>query len=57
MKERYGEDSIFTVKSQKGYRTKKALLDAGIDLIADLGIYGFSISDLCKRAGRKRTAF
>ena len=57
MTEHYGNDSIFTVKSQKGFRAKTALMDAGIGLIADLGVHGFSISDLCKKAGLKRTSF
>ena len=57
MTNQYGADSVFNVKSQKGFRAKMALLDAGIELIAESGIYGFSVGDLCKKAGLKRTSF
>ena len=57
MTEQYSDDSVFTVKSQKGFRAKTALMDAGIGLIADLGVDGFSVGDLCKKAGLKRTSF
>lgn len=55
--EKKADDSIFIVKSQKGYLAKNALFDAAIGLIAEHGINGFSISTLCKQAGLRRTSF
>ncbi|MBQ4810575.1 TetR/AcrR family transcriptional regulator [Pseudoalteromonas luteoviolacea] len=57
MTKQYSEDSVFKSKSQKGYRAKKALLDAGIELIADKGIDGFTVGELCKKANLNRTSF
>lgn len=51
------EDSIFTVKSQKGFQARNALFDAAVPLIAEHGVTGFSINDLCKKANLKRTSF
>ena len=50
-------DSVFVAKSQKGYRAREALLDAALELIAEKGVDGYSIGELCKRAGIKRTSF
>lgn len=57
MGKQYNDDSVFTVKSQKGFIAKRSLLDAGVVLITDLGMNGFSVTDLCKKAGLKRTSF
>ncbi|MBQ4835224.1 TetR/AcrR family transcriptional regulator [Pseudoalteromonas luteoviolacea] len=57
MTNQYSEDSVFKSKSQKGYRAKKALLDSGIELIADHGIDGFTVGELCKKANLNRTSF
>jgi len=50
-------DSVFVAKSQKGYAAREALFDAAIHLIAEKGIGGFSVSELCNLAGLKRTSF
>ncbi|MEM9572952.1 MAG: TetR/AcrR family transcriptional regulator [Pseudomonadota bacterium] len=51
------QDSVFVVKSMKGYKARMALLDAALRLIAVNGVSGFSIGDLCDEAGIKRTSF
>lgn len=51
------QDSVFVVKSMKGYKARMALLDAALELIAMKGVSGFSIGDLCDQAGIKRTSF
>ena len=51
------QDSVFVVKSMKGYVARTALLDAGLELIAKHGVNGFSIGQLCDAADIKRTSF
>ena len=54
---KHAADSVFVAKSQKGYLARAALLDAALALIAEKGVSGFSIGELCTRAGLKRTSF
>jgi len=53
----YSRDSVFIAKTQKGYLAKTALMDAAIPLIANKGISGFSIEELCQAASMKRTSY
>ena len=56
-KSELNSDSIFLVRSRKGYRARMSLMDAAIPLIAEKGVEGFSIGELCDEAGMKRTSF
>lgn len=51
------EDSVFVVKSRKGYRTRRSLLDTAFGLIASDGIAAVSIAQICASAGLKRSSF
>ena len=51
------QDSVFVVKSMKGYVARTALLDAALELVAEHGLSGFSIGQLCHAANIKRTSF
>lgn len=57
LQQKFQEDSVFTVKSIKGFKARSAMFDAGIELIAERGISGFTVSELCKASGLKRTSF
>ncbi|MEM7504723.1 MAG: TetR/AcrR family transcriptional regulator [Pseudomonadota bacterium] len=49
-------ESIHTVKSRKGFRTRRALLDAAFELIADHGITHLTIAAISEAVGLTRSS-
>ncbi|MEO1304343.1 MAG: TetR/AcrR family transcriptional regulator [Pseudomonadota bacterium] len=50
-------DSIFVVKSRKGYEKRVALLNATFDQIAMDGIQRLTVGGICEAVGLKRSSF
>lgn len=50
-------DSIFVVKSRKGYEKRVALLNAAFDQIATNGIQRLTVGNVCEAVGLKRSSF
>ncbi len=49
-------ESIFTVKSRKGFQTRRALIEAAYDLVANNGIEHLTIAAICDSVGRTRSS-
>lgn len=50
-------DSIFVVKSRKGYEKRIALLNAAFDQISTDGIQRLTVGNVCEAVGLKRSSF
>lgn len=49
-------ESIFTVKSRKGYEARRALIEAAFELIAAGGIAQLTVAAVCESVGRTRSS-
>ena len=57
MSEHPARESIFVVKSRKGYEAREAIMAAAIDLASDGGIAALNVQRVAKRAGVSRPSF